>query len=101
MNYFQLYETERKHLKVGARWICVNPSIIYVNPGIIISKTLNEIVEIIDIYTEIIDIYTHDYIKFKVLSGDYKNMEYTINKQWFIKGYKLYTGEIPTQEPPF
>jgi len=90
MNYFQLYETERKHLKVGARWICVNPSIISQY-----SETLNEIVEIVNIYSD------HTDMEFKVLNGSYKNSQFIIHKPNFIKAYKPYTGEIPTQEPPF
>jgi len=80
MNYFQLYETERKHLKVGARWICVNPDVIRTS-----SPILGEIVEIVNIYSD------HTDMEFKVLSGSYKNIKFTMYKQWFIKGYKPYT----------
>ena len=89
MNYFQQYETERKHLKVSKMWICVDPSAIGQS-----LETLDEIVEIIEIRQ--FEIY-HD-IRYRVLNGRFKSKEYSCNRSLFIKGYKPYTGAAPSED---
>jgi len=94
MNYFQQYETERKHLKVGKMWICNDPRAILQS-----IETLGEIIEII----EIIDIgdqraYGEQRAyRYFVLSGRYKGRKYQTSKPSFIKCYKPYTGAKPSE----
>ena len=92
MNYFQQYETERKHLKVGKMWICVDPESIAQN-----SECINEIIEIVDFdFDAILETF---YIRYKVLTGRYKDVKrvYSTQRSLFIKCYKPYTGAKPSE----
>jgi hypothetical protein len=85
MNYFQQYETERKHLKVGKMWICVDPSAVgqFIDTkGEIVQITVNE----------------RDYCRFRCISGKYAGASFSMVKCNFNVAYEPYTGEIPTQE---
>jgi hypothetical protein len=88
MNYFQQYETERKHLKVGKMWICNDPRAILQS-----IETLGEIIEII----EINDIGEQRVYRYFVLSGRYKGRKFLTSKPIFIKCYKPYTGAKPSE----
>ena len=85
MNYFEQYETERKHLKVGKRWICVDPGAIGQ-----IKESVGEIVRIIDI--------GRNYCNFICLSGIFAGREYKIFKERLKVAYQPYIGQIPPEE---
>jgi hypothetical protein len=89
MHYFQQYETERKHLKVGKMWICDDPEAIFQN-----IESLGEIIEIIEI-NEGDGRRTYRYF---VLSGKYKGRKFQASMHSFTKCYKPYTGAKPSED---
>jgi hypothetical protein len=88
MNYFQQYETERKHLKVGKMWICDDPVAIAQN-----IESLGEIIEIIGI-NDIVEWRAYRYF---VLTGKYKGAKYQTSMPSFTRCYKPYTGAKPSE----
>jgi hypothetical protein len=88
MNYFQQYETERKHLKLGKMWICNDPRAILQN-----IESLGEIIEII----EINNFEEQIVYRYLVLSGKFKGRKYQTSMPYFTKCYKPYTGAKPSE----
>ena len=90
MNYFQQYEQSRKHLKVGKRWICVDPGAIGQN-----IESLGEIIKIIDI----IDNPDGRACRYCILTGKFKSQTYAaFIMSSFTQCYKPYIGAMPTED---
>ena len=92
MNYFQQYEQSRKHLKVGKRWICVDPGAIGQN-----IESLGEIIKIIDIIDNP-DNPDWRACRYYILTDKFKSQTYVASMSSFTQCYKPYIGAMPTED---